>query len=251
LKQVIALKILNDGQDWVEEQREAALHQSLTHEHIVQCFDYFFVDNRLHIATEFCGNGQLAKHKPTINETLLLAVIRDIASALEYLHGMNLIHFDVKPQNILISSIGEAKLADFGVSHHMDSTIAQSQCGKPGTLLYMAPEIVRGETATGAADVWALGITAFEMAVGVPIGLTDSATLNEWTTKHNPVFTSDQTPWSSGFTRMLRRMLTENPRKRITPGGILALPQISDLPPTWFLAGRMIDPDSTAFWEDS
>jgi serine/threonine protein kinase len=249
-KQVIAMKILNDGQDETEERREATLLQSLKHPNIVQCLDSFRVENRLHIATEFCGNGHLGAHKTTINETLLLAVIRDICSALEYIHGLNLIHFDVKPQNILISSLGEAKLADFGVSRHADSTIAHSQCAKPGTILYMAPELIRWETATRAVDIWSLGITVFEMAVGVPIGLTGFNTFDEWLANNDPVFSANNQSWSPLFTRLVRKMLTENPENRIAAGQILVIPQISNLPPTWFLAGNMIYPGSEIFWED-
>jgi serine/threonine protein kinase len=247
---VIAVKILNDQQDETEEQREAVLLQSLSHPNIVRCFEFIRVDNHLHILTEFCGNGNLAIHKTKITESLLLAIIRDIALALQYIHSMNLIHFDVKPQNILISSVGEAKLADFGVTRHAESTIARSQGAKPGTVLYMAPELIRGETATCAVDIWALGITAFEMAVGVPLGLTDSSTFDEWLVNHDPIFNATQQAWSQFFTRLVRRMLSENAKNRLSAREILVLPAIAELPPTWLLCGNMIEPNSDIFWED-
>jgi serine/threonine protein kinase len=247
---VIAIKILNDGQDEMEQQREAVLLQSLSHPNIVRCFEFLCIDNQFHILTEFCGNDNLANHKTKITECLLLAIIRDIALALQYIHGLSLIHFDVKPQNILLSSVGEAKLADFGVTRHAESTIARSQCAKPGTVLYMAPELLAGETATSAVDIWALGITAFEMAVGVPLGLTDSATFDQWLASHDPIFGATQQRWSPFFTRMVRRMLSERPESRLSAGQILALPAIAELPPTWLLCGNMIEPNSEIFWED-
>jgi serine/threonine protein kinase len=251
MKQVTAMKILNEGEDEASEQREALLLQSLTHPNIVQCLDFFRIEGQLHIAMEFCSNGCLASHKATMDEKLLLAVIRDIASALDYIHKRNLIHFDVKPQNILISSIGEAKLADFGVSRHADSGTARAEGGKPGTVLYMAPELLKGEEATGAADIWALGITAFEMAVGVPIGLTRWKSIDEWIANNDPVFSSNEKPWSSEFTRIMKQMLIVDAKERITAREILDLPEIGGLPPTWLLAGCLIARASEIFWEDS
>jgi serine/threonine protein kinase len=73
-----------------------------------------------------------------------------------------------------VALLEKRKLADFGVARHAESTMARSQCAKPGTVLYMAPELLRGEAAMRAGDIWAPRITAFEMAVGVPLGMIDS-----------------------------------------------------------------------------
>jgi serine/threonine protein kinase len=250
-RQVIVMKTLHHGLDENAEEQEIELLQSLTHPHIVQCLGGFRIGDELQIAMEYCGNGCLGSHKGRITEQVLLAVIRDIATALEYIHSRNLIHFDVKPQNILINTVGEAKLADFGVSRHADSTIARAQCAKAGTDLYVAPELKNGETATSAADIWGLGMTAFEMAVGIPIGLTDCESFDEWIANYDPVFKSTQKPWSPSFTRMVRRMLISNPTNRITSKEILALPHIAKLSPTWFLTSDMMDPKSDIFWDDN
>jgi serine/threonine protein kinase len=95
---VLAKRILNDVQDETEEQREAVLLQSLSHPNIVRCFEFICIGNHLDILTEFCWNGNLAIHKTKITESLLLAIIRDIAMALRCIYRMNLIHFDVKPR---------------------------------------------------------------------------------------------------------------------------------------------------------
>jgi serine/threonine protein kinase len=181
---------------------------------------------------EFCGNSNLSTHKLRMTEAFLMAIVRDLASALAEIHSKNLIHFDVKPQNVLLSLIGKAKLSDFGITSRANSTVARDQCAKPGTMMYMAPELLAGKQATSAADIWALGITAFEMAVGVPIALTDAETIDEWLANHDAVFVADGQPWSRHFTRLLRRMFIEDPNKRITAQEILAIPQLTNIPPT-------------------
>jgi serine/threonine protein kinase len=73
-----------------------------------------------------------------------------------------------------VALLEKRKLADFRVTRHVESTIGRSQCAKPSTVLYKAPELLRGEAVTRAVDIWTLDITAFEMAVGVPLAMIDS-----------------------------------------------------------------------------
>jgi serine/threonine protein kinase len=247
---VRAIKIIKPDGDSSDYTREVNLLQRLSHPNIVAFHESFRVDSELYIVMEFCGNSNLSTHKPRMTEAFLMAIVRDMASALAEIHSKNLIHFDVKPQNVLLSSIGEAKLSDFGVTSRADSTVARDQCAKPGTMMYMAPELLAGKQATSAADIWALGITAFEMAVGVPIALTGAETIDEWFANHDAVFVADGQPWSHHFTRLLRRMLTEDPNKRITAQEILAIPQLANIQPTWLIAGDIIEPDSQIFWDE-
>jgi protein-serine/threonine kinase len=248
-RQVRAIKIILFG-DAPEELEEVKLLQQLKHQNIVQFHESFAVDREFMILMEFCSNGNIAQLKPLINELLLLAIIRDLASALAHIHERSLIHFDVKPQNVLLSSIGEIRLSDFGISRRADSATVQKQCGKPGTVLYMSPEMLQGKPATSAVDIWSLGITAFEMAVGVPIGLTDCKNFDEWLSKNEHVFAADGQIWSSGLKKLIAGMLERNASKRTTAKEILELPIIKDCPPTWLLTGNIIEPSSEVFWED-
>jgi serine/threonine protein kinase len=106
----------------------------------------------------------------------------------------------------------------------------------------LAPELLESETATAAVDIWVLGI---------PIGLTDCMLFDELLVNHDPIFSSNQKPWSPFFTRTVRRMMIENVQNRITAAQILAIQQISDLPPTWLLSDSMVEPNSEIFWEDA
>jgi serine/threonine protein kinase len=221
----------------------------MAHPNIVKFTESFAVDQELVIVMEYCGNGNLSRAKSEMTELLLFAIVRDVACALAYVHERNMIHFDVKPQNILLSAIGEIRLSDFGISRHADSRTVQAECRKPGTIFYMAPEMLQGKPATPAVDIWALGVTAFEMAVGVPIGLTDCSTFDEWISKHDHKFV-DGKAWSKEGIALMRRMLEVNPQTRITPAEILQVGFIQDVPPTWFLTGNMIERSSEIFWED-
>jgi serine/threonine protein kinase len=247
---VRAVKIIKPENDAPDYTCEVNLLQSLSHPNIVTFYESFKVESELYIVMEFCGNGNLSNHKQRMTETFLMAIIRDIAAALAEIHSKNFIHFDVKPQNILLSSIGEAKLSDFGVSSRSDSTIAGTGCAKPGTMMYMAPELLAGKRATQASDIWAFGITVFEMAVGVPISLTGAQTFDEWFSNHDAVFAADGEPWPHSFTRLLRRMLTEDPENRITAQEILEIQEVANIQPTWLIAGDILEPESNIFWDE-
>jgi serine/threonine protein kinase len=133
---VRAVRIMKTKGDAPDYTREVNLLQSLFNPNIVTFSESFKVESELYILMELCGKGNLSYHKQRMTEMFPIAIIRDVAAALAEIHGKNLVHFDVKPQNILLSSINETKLSDFGVSRRADSTIARTGCAKPGTRMY-------------------------------------------------------------------------------------------------------------------
>jgi serine/threonine protein kinase len=134
---------------------------------------------------EYCDLGDLAsfikrnRHQNSLGglqPRLIHHFLRHLSSAVEYLRSKRLIHRDLKPQNILLSSSLHAvdgdqsmpiiKLADFGFARVLHAqTMAETLCGSP---LYMAPEILRYELYDGKADLWSIGVILFEMIVGRP-----------------------------------------------------------------------------------
>ncbi|MEW1906187.1 serine/threonine-protein kinase [Streptomyces sp. NPDC086147] len=119
------------------------------------------------LATEYVAApslGDLVTRCGTAHPTAAARILADCAVALEALHSTGVIHRDLKPHNILLTSQG-IRLIDFGISHASDLTRTRVTLG---TVAYIAPEQARGEPATAACDIWALGATLSTLATGHP-----------------------------------------------------------------------------------
>ena len=124
------------------------------------------------IVLELCDGGSLsdvlkARDEPGLGEQQIAAVVASALKGLAFLHDNRKIHRDIKCGNILITSAGHVKLADFGVSVQLASTISKQQT-VIGSPYWMAPEVIMSESYDSSADIWSLGITLIEMAEGRP-----------------------------------------------------------------------------------
>lgn len=91
--------------------------------------------------------------------------IYQMSDALLYCHSKKVIHRDIKPENLLLDSKGDLKISDFGWSVHAPSSRRTTLCG---TLDYLCPEMVKGETYNEKIDLWSVGILTYELLVGKP-----------------------------------------------------------------------------------
>ena len=124
------------------------------------------------IEMDYCGLGPVSSYKSYVNNEFIQAIARDVACSLIEINKHNMIHLDIKPQNILLNSSGDIKLCDFGTAKSIDSKDESIEIKKEGTLLYMAHEIKSKKSLSFQADIYSLGMTLFEMISGVPLGLT-------------------------------------------------------------------------------
>ncbi len=105
--------------------------------------------------------------KATYSEEFCKYVLYKVVRALKHLHSQNIMHRDVKSDNVLFSSEGKVKLADFGFACKLTKQLNHKS--KAGTLCWMAPEMIKGDQRYDAkVDVWSLGIFAIELAESVP-----------------------------------------------------------------------------------
>ncbi|XP_031668289.1 dual specificity mitogen-activated protein kinase kinase 5-like [Oncorhynchus kisutch] len=130
--------------------------------YIITFYSAFFVENRISICTEYMDGGSLDVYR-RIPEHVLGRISVAVVKGLTYLWSLKILHRDVKPSNMLVNTRGQVKLCDFGVSTQLVNSIAKTYVG---TNAYMAPERISGEQYGIHSDVWSVGISFMELALG-------------------------------------------------------------------------------------
>ncbi|QDS67637.1 hypothetical protein FKW77_004522 [Venturia effusa] len=266
IKSVNVTKLSKKLQDNLE--AEVKILRDLHHPHIVALFDCRRTKVQVHLVMEFCELGDLSlfikkrsslsEHEATkdmiqkyplpavggLNEVVVRHFVQQIASALEFMRVKDLLHRDIKPQNLLlvpsrlwyeknqgrtavmideksiipargIESLPILKIADFGFARFLPSLeLAETLCGSP---LYMAPEILRYERYDAKADLWSVGTVLHEMMVGKPpfrasnhVELLKKIEQNDDRIKFPAGLVI-----SSGMKKLIRSLLKRNPTERV------------------------------------
>jgi len=161
--------VLIDAKPAVRKQilRELQIMHDCSSRHIISFFGAFVADPHICICMEYADKGsldQIYKRIGAIDIEVVGQIALAVLEGLTYLYDAHrIIHRDIKPSNILFNSAGEIKLCDFGVSGELINSIADTFVG---TSTYMSPERIQGAQYTVKSDVWSLGITLIELALG-------------------------------------------------------------------------------------
>ena len=174
LQREVAIKIMRadpDNQEiFAKRFRDEALHSAqLLHANITTVFDYGKDDDLSYLVMELVPGLPLSaviRESGALEPHLVRSIVGQAALALGVAHEARVVHRDVKPANILIRPDGVVKLTDFGIARALDGS-GHTRVGEMlGTPNYISPEQAKGEPATGASDLYALGVVAHEMLTG-------------------------------------------------------------------------------------
>ncbi|HEY7327684.1 MAG TPA: serine/threonine-protein kinase [Gemmataceae bacterium] len=193
----------------------------LDHPNIVRALDYSDNDNRPYLVMEFVEGeslGQKLERDGRMSETEALRLIAQVAQALHRAHKQNLVHRDVKPDNILVTNDGVAKLADLGLVKETETDLNLTRTGRGlGTPHFMAPEQFRNaKNADIRCDIYSLGATLYQMVTG-ELPFRSNGPLDAWMKKiQNDLLPPRQLvpELSERLDWAIRRAMSADPEKR-------------------------------------
>ncbi len=211
-------KLTRSSDDEIDKlMREAISQARVTHPNIVTIYYVGKQDGDPFLAMELI-NGQTLSDRieqgPLAFDEISKISLQ-IAEALEFSYELDIIHGDIKPSNVLMQPNGLVKLSDFGMARRASLNQQEAVGGTPN---YIAPELLRGEIPSVQSDIYALGVTLYEMSFGaLPVKLAGT-TIDQWIDVHNASSLSFPTPWPDHIPEdwrgILHGMLAKNPQDR-------------------------------------
>jgi serine/threonine-protein kinase len=173
---VVALKVLKQqlSRDEVFRRRfvhEARVAAEVQHKHLVPILEAGEADGRSYLAVQYVAGPSLEERIRAAGPLPLdeiLSMAAQAGAGLDALHRKGLVHRDIKSSNIMLDEQGEAALTDFGLAKGPAYTVLTRPGQVMGTLDYMAPELIKGEPASPASDLYALGCVIYECITGAP-----------------------------------------------------------------------------------
>ena len=179
LERYVAVKVIHpqlasDDEQFLKRfQREAKSVAALRHSNIVQVFDFGVQDDLTYMVMEYLEGGTLkdelnalAEKGETMPMKDVQRIFQDIASAIDYAHRQGMVHRDVKPANVMMTTKGDVILTDFGVARIIGGAQYTVTGAVTGTPAYMSPEQGQGERGDERSDVYALSVVLYEMVTG-------------------------------------------------------------------------------------
>ena len=210
-----------------EARREALILRRLDHPNVVAFFESFVETSledgaALHIVMEFCDGGDLdqviKRQRSTgkvFDENYVMRIFVQLLLALKYVHAQKILHRDIKPQNVFLTSTGLAKWGDFGVAKCLQHTTSMART-QTGTPYYLSPEIFNDEAYSSASDMWSLGVVLYELAtLKLPFHATSLGKLARLVLGRDPPPPKRCSPGLSDLlAKMLCKRATHRPKAR-------------------------------------
>ncbi|WP_229149153.1 serine/threonine-protein kinase [Alcanivorax sp. 1008] len=213
--------------------REAKMMAQLSHPHIVPVFDIGTHGDLHYMSMEHIVGGTLKQRlRDGLEDDDIQRITAEIAAALDYTGEQDIIHRDIKPDNIMFRGDGSAVLMDFGIARPMQGDEAMTQLGTiVGTPKYMSPEQHRGKGVDSRADLYSLGVVLFEMLTGrAPYTGEDAMSIGiKHISEPIPLLPSDKKRWQP----LVRKLMAKDPEQRFQRGNevIAALKSLSAAAP--------------------
>ena len=199
--------------------RDARAAAALSHPNIVSVHDVIEDSGKAYVVMEYIPGESLSarlKKTPIPDSAFTLRVLRDMASALDYTHGHEIIHRDIKPSNVMIDPRESAKIMDFGIARFHDAHGSTVTGMVMGTIEYMAPEQVKGEPLDGNADQFALAAVAYQMLTGSTLFGQHSFTTLAYkiVNEDPPAVSTRNAALPAAVDSVLKKALSKSPRDR-------------------------------------
>lgn len=152
--------------------KEISILSTINHPNIIRLFEAIQTNDRIYLVLEYCAGGDLSAYihrHGKVSEPVARHFLRQLASGLQVLQEKNLIHRDLKPQNLLLATTATTpimKIGDFGFARSLTPQgLADTLCGSP---YYMAPEIIENQKYDAKADLWSVGAILYQLVIGRP-----------------------------------------------------------------------------------
>lgn len=232
---------------------EIFILKRINHPHIIRLHDIIEVPGKLHLVLEYCKGGDLSMYiqrHGCVPEETAKHFMKQLAAGLQVLRDNNLIHRDLKPQNLLLSTDDDnavLKIADFGFARSLQPRgLAETLCGSP---LYMAPEIMQLQKYDAKADLWSVGAILFQLVTGkTPFTGSNQIQLLQNIVKATELhFPPDAKILSADCKDLCQKLLRRNPVERLTFEEFFNHPFLYQTQPDEFLRSRMFSRSADDF----
>jgi hypothetical protein len=231
LERTVAIKVIRAVRHMARDDHAHLIHEAraqarINHPHVVQIYYVGLEPECPFLAMEFVRGTTLAERirQSPLAFRDIVRISLQIIEALRRASEMDIVHADIKPSNVLLDEAGSAKLTDFGLAQR-NVADGQRAAGLTGTPRYMAPEMLSGARSSVASDMYALGITLYELTLGRYPYSQSATTVQQQFDLHRSAEIAFPDPWPDeipeGWKDLLGRLLAKQPERRFADYGTL------------------------------